>query len=109
MRFLDLDMIRRQLVMGSDEGDDSYLTLIADAAETAVEADICRTLYDTDEVIPVEDESGIHINDALRLGMLMMVGTFDTSREMTTPIQVHKVKVAYDMLIKAYTNILLEC
>jgi hypothetical protein len=97
-RYVTLAEAKKHLNIEPDfVDDDDYVMLCVDSAEEVVAQDVCISLSD------IEDEQG-KIPAPLQRAILLMAGTFYTSRETIVYGQlVHKIP-AYDHIIGLYRN-----
>ena len=80
MSFVTLAEAKLHLrVDGTDE--DALIAALIAAAYANVEGRIFRKVYDTDETIPAEDTTGIHVNEAINAAVLLIVGHLYAYRE----------------------------
>ncbi|HCR1107419.1 TPA: phage gp6-like head-tail connector protein [Klebsiella aerogenes] len=73
-----LDEIKAQCRL-DDTGEDSLLTMYAEAARERAENYLNRRLYDKE--VPEEDENGLVITPAIKLALLLIIGHWYENRE----------------------------
>jgi hypothetical protein len=98
-----LDTAKAHLrVDGSDE--DALIGAWIAAAYLAVEGRIFRKVYDTDDVIPTEDLTGIRTNEAINAAALLILGHLYANREevITGNVSAVQVPVGADWLLTPY-------
>lgn len=101
LRFLTLAQMKTQCRIDADITDeDDYLNQLGEVAEEAVENDLNRKLYATDDEIPETDTTGIVVTVRHKQAMLLMVGQFYENREVTSELTMKEVPLAYNHLIE---------
>lgn len=97
---ITLDEMRKQCRIDGTDDDDQLTGVYLPAAIRAVENSINRKLYD--DAVPADDETGLVIEAAIKLGVLMLVGHFYENRESTVAGSVTEVPQALDLLISPW-------
>ena len=101
LRFLTLAQMKTQCRIDADiTDDDDYLNQLGEVAEAAVENDLNRRLYASDDEIPETDTTGIAVTVRHQQAMLLMVGQFYENREVTSELTIKEVPLAYNHLIE---------
>lgn len=108
MKYISVEMLRWQLELASDEGNDQLLELHAEAGEQVILTFLNRKVYETQAELDAaigdgsDDGTGMVINHSIILAMLMQAATFDQSREFNSALMVYKVPNTIKLLVGQY-------
>lgn len=82
---------------------DAWFQGVIPASVLAISNQIDRNIYETQEALDVaNDDTGIVINDSLKLGMLMLIGHWFNNRESVSTVSMSDTPQALDYLIQPY-------
>lgn len=100
-----IDFVAAKLHLRVTEPDeDTLIAALIAAAYANVEGRIFRKVYDTDETIPAEDTTGIHVNEAINAAALLIVGHLYANREDVVVGNVSVLPMGSDYLLTPYVN-----
>lgn len=101
-----IDFVAAKLHLRVTEPDeDTLIAALIAAAYANVEGRIFRKVYDTDETIPAEDTTGIHVNEAINAAVLLIVGHLYANREdVITGATSTAIPMGSEFLITPYIN-----
>lgn len=98
---LTLSQIKEQCRLEDDfTEEDTFLSLLADAAKAKAETYLNRNLYSLEEEIPADDEDGIVITGDIRLGLLMLVSHWYENRGSVTEVEKLETPQAFEFLLQ---------
>ncbi|WP_330926295.1 head-tail connector protein [Candidatus Sororendozoicomonas aggregata] len=101
MRFLTLEMIKRQCRIELDDSEeDESLTFYGKAAEAVVVNHLNRPLYV--EAVPENESSGLVMSDDIRMAMLLLVSDFYENRGHAPGSAPHKLPFVARQLLAPY-------
>ena len=92
---LDLDTVKKHLVVEHDE-DDKYIVMITEAAEEAVSKNLNKQLLDKDGFL----------SKSIQQSVLFLVANFYANRESTAFTSISNIPQTFDYLIKLNRNYL---
>ncbi|CAI0962876.1 uncharacterized phage protein (possible DNA packaging) [Serratia liquefaciens] len=100
---LTRDELKAQCRLDPDFTDeDTLIDLIGRAVQKRTETYLNRKLYSPDSVIPAEDPDGLHIEDDIKMGMLMLASHFYENRSSVTDFEQTEVPQSYNWLVSPY-------
>lgn len=105
MKLPDINELRAQANIDHRD-DDKLLLMYSSAARIAIENYLNRKLYE--DQIPDNDTTGISVNEAIKVAIMMLVAHWYDNREVVSVGSAPAVMpLAYEMLIKPYRKIAL--